>query len=268
MSESVLNQPPGAKSDGASPKERTLTALAGSLLAILGLREGGPIGVALAAGGGYLLYRGASGQTPLAETLGIRTEQGDIAVHVAMTINRPAADLYTYWRNFENLPMIMRYLQSVTVDGDRSHWVAAAPAGTSVEWDAEITDDQSNERIAWRSLEGAQVPNSGEVTFHEQPHNRGTVVQVKLGYQPPAGTVGALVAKLFGKEPTQEITADLRRFKSIMEAGEFPTTRGQSSGRTDEVASERAERQDDQAPPAWSGVAANQNAETGEGDHA
>ncbi len=101
----------------------------------------------------------------------------------------------------------------------------------TVEWDAEIINEKENEMIAWRSLEGADVDNAGSVHFEKAPNGRGTVVKVSLKYDPPAGVIGAAVAKLFGEEPSQQIQEDLRRFKQLMEAGEIPTTEGQSSGR-------------------------------------
>jgi uncharacterized membrane protein len=148
-------------------------------------------------------------------------------------VNRPAAELYRYWRNFENLPKFMDHLESVRTTGEkRSHWVAKAPAGTTVEWDAEIINEKENELIAWRSLENADVDNAGSVRFQEAPAGRGTEVRVSLEYDPPGGMVGAAIAKLFGEAPDQQIQEDLRRFKQVMEAGERATTEGQASGRS------------------------------------
>jgi uncharacterized membrane protein len=145
------------------------------------------------------------------------------AVHVrkAITIGRPAEELYQFWRNFENLPRFMRHLESVQViDERRSHWKAKAPFGRTVEWDAEVTEERPNERLAWRSLEGADVPNYGSVTFEPAPGGRGTTVKVDLRYEPPGGVIGATLAKLFGEEPRQQVQEDLRAFKQLMETGE------------------------------------------------
>ena len=126
----------------------------------------------------------------------------------------------------------MTHLESVHVTGEgRSHWVAKAPGGTTVEWDAEITDDQPNRRIAWRSVEGADVQNAGSVRFEPAPGGRGTVVNVELRYSPPGGAAGVAIATLLGREPGQQIQDDLRRFKQMMEIGEVVTTEGQPSGR-------------------------------------
>lgn len=153
-----------------------------------------------------------------------------IEVKQQVTIDKPAEELFRFWRNFENLPQFMRHLESVTVqDNTRSHWVAKAPLG-SVEWDAEIVEEQPNQRIVWRSAEHAEVVNAGSVLFLPGPTGRGTEVYVMLEYAPPAGVVGATVAKLFGEEPNQQVKEDLLRFKQLMEAGEIATNEGQPSG--------------------------------------
>jgi uncharacterized membrane protein len=155
-----------------------------------------------------------------------------IRLRKSITINRPAEELYAFWRDFQNLARFMNHVESVQVTGDnRSHWVAKGPAGKSVEWDAETIEDRPNELIAWRSIEGSTVENSGSVRFEPATGGRGTVVRVELEYYPPAGLLGATVAKLLGEEPKVQLEEDLRRLKQIMEAGEIITTEGQSAGR-------------------------------------
>lgn len=144
-------------------------------------------------------------------------------VHVteAITVNRPVPEVYDFWHNFENLPRFMEHLESVQVTGEgRSHWKAKAPAGASVEWDAETVEDRPNQLISWRALPDSTVPNSGSVRFREAPGNRGTEIIVDLQYQPPGGKLASLIAKLFGEEPGQQVKSDLRRFKQVMEVGE------------------------------------------------
>lgn len=208
---------------------------AGVALILMGLVRRSPMSVLLAALGGGLVYegfraRGTNGSNmyekgmPTQQTLA--HEQG-FRVQEQVTINRSREDLYRFWRNFENLPRVMRYLDWVKVINPvRSHWVAKAPAGTQVAWDAEIINDVENERIGWRSVEGADVPNAGSVTFDPAPGGRGTVVRVNLKYDPPFGSIGAAVAKLFGTDPSQTVAEDLRRFKGMMEMGgeTMPTT--------------------------------------------
>lgn len=149
----------------------------------------------------------------------IREDKG-VEVVKSVTVNRPVEDVYTFWRNFENLPRFMNHLESVRAyDQKRSHWVAKAPLGASVEWDAEILEDVPNQRIVWQSLSGAQVDNIGTVRFLQAAGGRGTEVHVEMRYNPPAGKLGALVAKLFGEEPAVQMEEDLARFKSVMETG-------------------------------------------------
>ncbi len=136
-------------------------------------------------------------------------------------INRSAEDLYGFWHYFSNLPTFMSQLESVEeLGGGRSHWKAKGPAGKTVEWDAEIVDDQPNSYIAWRSLEGADVDHSGSVRFERATGGRGTLVRVELEYAPPGGAIGATIAKLFRSEPGQQVEDSLRAFKQVMETGE------------------------------------------------
>jgi uncharacterized membrane protein len=136
-------------------------------------------------------------------------------------VNRPPDEVYTFWRNFQNLPRFMRHLESVEDLGDgRSHWVAKGPAGMNVEWDATIVADVPGETITWRSLENSDVDNAGAVRFERAPGGRGTIVRVNLQYNPIGGVIGATVAKLFGEEPEQQLDDDLRRFKQVLEVGE------------------------------------------------
>jgi uncharacterized membrane protein len=156
-----------------------------------------------------------------------RQESHGIRVTESITVYAPRERVYYLWRQLENLPDVMSHLESVKeLGGGRSLWRAKAPAGLTVEWEAELTEDVENERIGWRALEGSTIPNAGSVTFMDAPGGRGTEIHVDLRYDPPAGPVGAAIAKLFGKEPSQEIAKDLRRFKQRLETGEVTTARG------------------------------------------
>ncbi len=231
-------------SQNVGQTERYVSAIGGGALALYGLTRGSLGGIALALIGGSLVYRGTTGHCNVYEAMGVNTAHEKsgaasvagnrgIKVEKSVTVNRPAAELYRYWRNFENLPRFMDHLESVRNTSEkRSHWVAKAPAGTTVEWDAEVINEKENELIAWRSLENADVDNAGSVRFQEAPGGRGTEVRVSLEYDPPGGVIGAAIAKLFGEAPDQQIQEDLRRFKQVMEAGERPTTEGQTSGRS------------------------------------
>jgi uncharacterized membrane protein len=148
----------------------------------------------------------------------------------SVTVKRARQEVYDFWRELDRLPDFMFHLEKVTITGPgRTHWVAKGPAGP-VEWDAEITDDRLGEVIAWRSLEGSDVPNGGSVRFTDAPADRGTEVHVDLHYDPIAGKAGATFAKLFGEEPRQQLRDDLRRFKQVMETGEVVRSDGSLQG--------------------------------------
>jgi uncharacterized membrane protein len=223
--------------------ERWASLVGGSLLLVLGLSRGGRAGALAALGGGALIYRAARGHSQLYQALGLESAPTHVArvtniahrrgvtVRRTVAINKPVEEVYAFWRDFENLPRFMRHLESVTCDGARrSHWVARAPAGRRVTWDAEIVDERLNELIAWRSLEDSDLRNAGTVQFERGPGGRGTTIRVLLTYAPPGGKVAAVIAKLFGEEPGQQVHDDLRRLKQLMETGEVPTIDGQPRG--------------------------------------
>ncbi len=226
--------------------ERWASAIGGAALAAYGikhLKDRSPAGAALAAAGTALIVRGATGHCPMYGAAGINTANGHddtrehlsgargVNVEEVVTVNRSPDELYRFWRNFEQLPRFMEYLESVRqLDQRRSHWVAKGPAGRRVEWDAEIINEIPGELIGWRTLDGADVISAGSVRFVAAPGRRGTQVRVKLQYDPPGGKLGSAIAWIFGKEPSQTILEDLRHFKQLMEAGEIPTTAGQPRG--------------------------------------
>jgi uncharacterized membrane protein len=219
--------------------ERLVSVAGGAALGLYGLSRGSLGGLALAALGGALAYRGLSGHCNLYHALGFSTagRRGPATsvpaghgfkVERAITINRPPEAIYRFWRDFANLGRFMRHLESVrTTGGNRSHWVARGPLGYRVEWDAEIHNERPNELIAWRSLEGSEVDTAGSVHFKPAPAGRGTDVLVSLKYDPPAGKAGARLAELFGEAPAQTIWEDLRQLKQFLETVEIATTRGQ-----------------------------------------
>ena len=155
-----------------------------------------------------------------------------ISVTQTITINSSPDELYTFWKNAENLPLFMEHLESVSEVNERvSHWVAKAPAGASVEWDAEIVEDQPGRRIGWRTLPDSQVTHEGRVSFEPATGGRGTIVRVEMLYVPPAGKVGVWIARMFGEEPALQVADDLRRLKQLLETGEVATTLGQPCGK-------------------------------------
>jgi uncharacterized membrane protein len=202
-----------------------LTVLAaGAALVGIGLSRRSLPGFVLAGIGGALLARGGYGYKRIYDLLGVEADDPTrlslraLKIQKSIVIDRSPEELYQFWRNVENLPRVMSNLISVSaLDENRSHWVAKAPAGTVVEWDAEIINDVTNRLIAWRSLEGGDVDNAGSVHF--DPVGEGTELWLTIRYTPPGDVAGAAVARLFGADPEREIEADLLRFKQEMEQG-------------------------------------------------
>jgi uncharacterized membrane protein len=224
--------------------ERWISVAAGAAIAAFGLRRRSAGGLVLAVLGGAVVWRGATGHCPLYESLGISSASAPdddrnvsvpygkgIQVERSITIGLPAAQIYEFFRNFENLPRFMTHLQSVTViDSQRSHWVTKGPAGSVAQWDAEIINEIPNELIGWRSVGDSQIDNAGSVNFKAADGDRGTDVRVLLRYDPPAGKLGAAVAMLFGEDPDHQVREDLRALKMLLETGEVATTDGQPNG--------------------------------------
>jgi uncharacterized membrane protein len=211
--------------------ERWASVIGGGAMVLMGLQQRSLRGVLTALAGGGLVYQGATNKSTIKQVEEAVGLDKAIRVEKTVTINRPASELYSFWHNFENLPRFMRHLESVTVlEGNRSHWVSKAPLDNRVEWDAEVVTDEPDHLIAWRSLDGADIENSGFVRFQPATGNRGTEVKVVMEYSPPGGALTAAIAKLFGEEPEQQIGDELARFKQLMEVGEIATTEGQPRG--------------------------------------
>jgi uncharacterized membrane protein len=221
--------------------DRILSLVIGGALTATGIIRGGVRGKSMTLLGSGFILQGAVGFSPMYKAAGVNRaiafneyaiavphEQG-IRVEKSITINAPRENVYTFWRSFDNLPRFMSHLESVTMTGGGllSHWVARAPAGMTIAWDAEIINEIPNEVIGWRSTEGASVPNAGAVRFEDAPGGNGAQVHVKIEYMPPAGAVGAAFAALFGKEPNQQVEESLRQLKQLLETGELATGAGQ-----------------------------------------
>jgi uncharacterized membrane protein len=149
----------------------------------------------------------------------------------SVTINRPRIEVYECWRDLDNLPRVIPELACVAPDGAGiSHWVVTGPAGARIEWDARITADEPGSLISWRSLDGASVPNQGEVRFADAPGGRGTELRVDLRYEPPAGGVGKALAAWLGEDPVAIVREALRRYKQVLETGEVVRSDGSPLG--------------------------------------
>lgn len=221
----VSPHPSGSSQINIGHDERIASAAVGAVLALWAIRGGGRWWMALS--GGYLLYRGLSGNCRFNSMVGRNTAEAPhgekgLSFTETVTVNKPKEELYNYWRKLENLPKFMHHLEQVQqLDSKRSHWQAPIPGGLgNIEWDAEIVQEEANHRIAWRSVAGADVDNSGEVVFRDAPNNRGTEVRTTIMYRPPAGDLGLAVSKLFNSAFGKMVKEDMRRFKSVMETGD------------------------------------------------
>ena len=213
---------------------RVACVVSGGVLAVLGLRRGGPVGVGLALLGGALALRGAA-TGPLTGEGGVvaagleRLERNlpaprTVKVARSVTVGRPREEVWRYVRDLQNFPRWASHVESVVASGDgRSHWTVRGPAGSRLEWDTEIEAEVEGERISWQTLPGADVRNAGNLILKDAPGGRGTEVHLRMAYDAPGGALGAALARLFGEEPDSDARHDLRRLKQLLELGEATT---------------------------------------------
>lgn len=160
-------------------------------------------------------------------------------IHRSITINKSPAEIFTFFRNFGNLPYFMKDLVSVLVSSETmSHWVVQLEHGPKVEWDAEITEEKYAETISWRTIGKTEVQQAGTIWFSKAPQDYGTVVRLHMAYTIPAGKIGKLATLLVGEDPDSIMLTNLSRLKAYLETGEVPTTKGQPSGRQEDLAPE------------------------------
>lgn len=194
--------------------------LGAAALIAYGLTQRSKGGAAMAAAGSLLAWKAATTKSSSADQ-----------AHATFLVNASREQCYSMWRDFENLPRFMRHLKKVKViDGRRSEWTALGPLDQPVYWSAEITEDLPNQRIGWRSLPGSDIDTSGFVDFRPDPLGRGTYVNAVMRYAAKGGQLAKFVASAFGKHPEFMVREDVRRFKALIEAGEVPTTLGQTHG--------------------------------------
>jgi len=237
-----------------SDAERWISVVGGAALAVYGLDRRDLGGGLLAVLGAELIRRGATGHCLVYDALNVSTAADatargphrdrpvgraatvrasrSVKVEHTVTVKRPAEELYAFWRDPANLPRVLDFVESVEMLSDtRARWRARGPAGKSIEWEAEIINEIPNELLAWKSVGDADVPNAGSLHFRAAPNGRGTEVRVVFEYEPPAGHLGAWIAKLVKENPDAQVREALRRFKQLAETGEIVTTVGQTSGR-------------------------------------
>ena len=234
--------------------ERWVSVVGGAALAVYGLDRRDLGGGLLAVLGAELIRRGATGHCHVYEALSVSTASDFTAhgphrdlpsspaatvrasravkIERTITVKRPAEELYAFWRDPSNVPRVLDFVESVEQLSDmRAHWRARGPGGKTIEWDAEIINDVPNQLLAWKSVGDADIPNAGSLHFRTAPNGRGTEVRIVFEYEPPAGHLGAWVAKLVKENPDTQVRDALRRFKQLAETGEIVTTEGQTSGR-------------------------------------
>ena len=217
-----------------SNAQRIASVVSGGALTAYGLTRRSPLGVAMAALGGALVYTGATGHCAWygakeASDAGKDEVPREVHLQKSIIINRSPSELYHFWQNVEYLPKFSKYLCSVTpIDQKRSHWILCGPAGVNIEWDAEIFNQKENELIAWRSLSCSDIANAGSVHFYPIAKGNSTLLRVVLNYNPPAGKLGARLAELLGMDPAELIREDLQRLKKLLEGGELAVADGEA----------------------------------------
>lgn len=205
----------GSSTPRWAPAVRLAVGTLGSLLAVRGLRRTGVGGGALA-GSGLGLVTWAIRKGPWT---GRRTAGETIEVQKTIRVNAPLEQVWDVWSNLEQFPRFMAHLREVRrTYKNRSHWVAAGPAGVPVEWDAIVTEWVPNMRIAWTSAQGSVVETDGSVSFTPMPEGD-IQIDVRMSYTPPAGALGHVVAAFFGADPKRGMDEDMARLKSLLEQG-------------------------------------------------
>lgn len=205
-----------------APATRFLVGASGAGMAIYGLKRGDGFGSALAMlGGGTVLI--AATNKPASEITGVGSGRRAVDVQKTINLNTPLDEVFRFWSDYRNFPNFMtnvRDVRATSVDG-RSHWVVSGPVGTSIEYDAVITEFRPNDVIAWKTVEGAPVEHSGTVRFDRNADGT-TRVQVHMSYSPPAGLLGDAAARFLGQDLKTKMDEDLLRMKSLVETGNFP----------------------------------------------
>lgn len=216
--------------------ERGVSVTLGAALIAFAAARRRPLSSLLMAGAGaWLAHRGVTGRCAVYDQLDMGTvhdddeerldagAHDDHSIESAITIGRPAAEVYAFWRRLENVPLFLSHIVSVTErGGGRSLWIARGPGGRTWEWESEILEDRPGELLVWRSMPGSDVHHHGAVRFQDAPAGRGTEVRVGIEFLPPGGAFGRVVARLARRLPEYEVQEDLRRLKQILEAGEAP----------------------------------------------
>jgi uncharacterized membrane protein len=222
------------------PVERIVSTVLGGALLIRSLSRRSPgagiLGIAL-------LYRGVSGHSYLYQILGVNTANGNKqeekgaadgvpVIERSITVEKPADELYRYWRDPRELSKILGKFGEVTaVDGNRMHWRMNVPFRRNMEWDTQIVEDHPGQVLRWETVEGASMPNQGMVRFNPAPGDWGTETKLYFRFEPPGGMLVKKAVKRLNVVPRLLAERVLRRFKSLAETGEMPTLERNPSAR-------------------------------------
>jgi uncharacterized membrane protein len=199
-----------------SPTTRLVATAAGSALAAYGARRRGVVGSTMSTIGLGIVAR-ALANFETGQLLGLDEGRNVIDVQKAINIKAPVDKVFDYWSHPENFPDFMTHVHEVRRIGDGLYrWSVGGPGGILVQWDAQITDLDFNKLLAWKSLPGAIVGQSGVTRFSSNPDGS-TRIDVRMSYNPPAGVLGHAIAELFGADPKHEMDDDLMRMKSFIE---------------------------------------------------
>lgn len=220
--------------------ERAVSVIGGAALLYFGFQRLSIKNVLMAITGFALLRRGITGHCEVNEAIGRNTaahEGSPVLVKRSITINKPREEVYAFWRKLENLPRFMKHITEVDQlddEGKRYHWQMEAPKlGKKVDWEAEIVDEIPNERILYRTYNGSDVGQAGEITFKDGPQGEGTEMQATIKYYPPQGAMGSAIAKMINALIENVVHEDMRRFKYLLETGQMPSGKGTSSGKNE-----------------------------------
>ncbi|MGH7768321.1 MAG: SRPBCC family protein [Candidatus Binatia bacterium] len=204
-----------------SPATRLLTGAAAGGVVLFGRRFGSVIGSASAVLGAGLLARALTNME-LRRLVGVGAGRRAIDVHKTINVAAPVENVFEFWSDYENFPRFMRNVREVKdIGNNRSHWVAAGPAGVPVEWDAELTTYIPNREIAWKTVPGSAIEHAGRILFHGNRDGT-TRLDIRMSYNPVAGALGHTLAAIFGADPKSEMDEDLARLKTTLETGKPP----------------------------------------------
>ncbi|HEY0677234.1 MAG TPA: SRPBCC family protein [Chitinophagaceae bacterium] len=214
-------------------QERVLSAGVGGYLLAAGLKNltKKPIrGLLQTAIGGFLVYRGSSGNCPVYSSIGKTsnaTHATSVNIRTSMVVNKPRHEVYQFWRKLENLPRFMKHLLTVReLDAKRSHWEAVVPGNVAtIKWDAEIVKEREGEFIGWQSVPNATIENAGKVEFRDIDNGQGTEIDVVISYRPPAGQLGSGIAQFLNPVVEKLIKQDIMGFKDYIE-GNYAAVQG------------------------------------------